>query len=67
MTLSQAFKKTESNCKEESDEEEVDATGVEIKDTELVMSQANVSSAKAVGALKNNSYDIVNAITELTL
>ncbi|OXB53120.1 hypothetical protein ASZ78_012736, partial [Callipepla squamata] len=40
---------------EESEEEEV-------KDIELVMSQANVSRAKAVRALKNNSNDIVNAI-----
>lgn len=41
---------------------EVDETGVEVKDIELVMSQANVSRAKAVRALKNNSNDIVNAI-----
>lgn len=33
-----------------------------MKDIELVMSQANVSRAKAVRALKNNSNDIVNAI-----
>ncbi|KAG8513974.1 Nascent polypeptide-associated complex subunit alpha, muscle-specific form, partial [Galemys pyrenaicus] len=31
---------------EESEEEEVDETGVEVKDIELVMSQANVSRAK---------------------
>merc|ERR1712039_437949 len=47
--------------------EEVDATGVEEKDVELVMSQANVSKAKAVKALKNNANDIVNAIMELTM
>uniref|UniRef100_A0A4W5PBV1 Nascent polypeptide associated complex subunit alpha n=1 Tax=Hucho hucho TaxID=62062 RepID=A0A4W5PBV1_9TELE len=47
---------------EESEEEEVDETGVEVKDIELVMSQANVSRAKAVRALKNNNNDIVNAI-----
>lgn len=41
---------------------QVDETGVEVKDIELVMSQANVSRAKAVRALKNNSNDIVNAI-----
>lgn len=35
---------------------------MEVKDIELVMSQANVSRAKAVRALKNNSNDIVNAI-----
>ena len=37
---------------EESEEQEVDETGVEVKDIELVMSQANVSRAKAVLALK---------------
>jgi len=47
---------------EEDDDEEVDATGVEAKDIELVMSQANVSKSKAVRALKNNDNDIVNAI-----
>ncbi|XP_040196959.1 nascent polypeptide-associated complex subunit alpha isoform X38 [Rana temporaria] len=52
---------------EESEEEEVDENGVEVKDIELVMSQANVSRAKAVRALKNNSNDIVNAIMELTM
>ncbi|XP_034770033.2 nascent polypeptide-associated complex subunit alpha isoform X5 [Acipenser ruthenus] len=52
---------------EESEEEEIDETGVEIKDIELVMSQANVSRAKAVRALKNNNNDIVNAIMELTM
>ncbi|XP_074499867.1 nascent polypeptide-associated complex subunit alpha isoform X5 [Sebastes fasciatus] len=52
---------------EESEEEEVDDTGVEVKDIELVMSQANVSRTKAVRALKNNNNDIVNAIMELTM
>ena len=47
---------------EEEDEEDVDASGVEPKDIELVMSQANVSKSKAVKALKNNDNDIVNAI-----
>ena len=47
---------------EEDDDEEVDESGVEDKDIELVMSQANVSRSKAVKALKNNSNDIVNAI-----
>lgn len=47
---------------EEEDEGEVDATGVEEKDIELVVSQANVSRNKAIKALKNNNNDIVNAI-----
>lgn len=51
---------------EESDEE-VDEGGIEPKDIELVMSQASVSRAKAVRALKNNQNDIVNAIMELTM
>merc|ERR1711944_381363 len=54
-------------AEEEEEGEEVDASGVEGKDVELVMSQANVSKAKAVKALKNNANDIVNAIMELTM
>ena len=53
---------------EELDESgEVDETGVEPKDVDLVMSQAGVSRAKAVKALKTNDGDIVNAIMELTM
>jgi len=52
---------------EEEDDGEIDETGVEGKDIELVMSQANVSRSKAVKALKNNDNDIVNAIMELTM
>lgn len=51
----------------EEDEEEVDDTGVDEKDIELVMSQANVPRAKAIRALKSNQNDIVNAIMELTM
>merc|ERR1711913_4114 len=51
----------------EEEDEEIDETGVEQKDIELVMSQANVSKAKAVKALKDNNNDIVNAIMELTM
>jgi nascent polypeptide-associated complex subunit alpha len=40
---------------------------VEPKDIELVMTQAGVSRAKAVSALKSNSGDIVSAIMELTM
>ncbi|KAF8072410.1 Nascent polypeptide-associated complex subunit alpha-like protein [Scenedesmus sp. PABB004] len=52
---------------EEDDGEEVDESGVEAKDIELVMTQANVSRARAVKALKASSGDIVSAIMELTL
>ncbi|GAB5033221.1 nascent polypeptide-associated complex subunit alpha-like [Nannochloropsis oceanica] len=49
------------------EEGDVDETGVEAKDIELVMSQAGCSRARAVGALKKNEGDIVNAIMELTI
>lgn len=51
----------------EESEDEVDDTGVEEKDVELVMTQANVSRSRAIKALKNNQHDIVNAIMELTM
>merc|ERR1711883_30837 len=51
----------------EEDGDAPDEAGVEDKDIELVMSQANVSRTKAVKALKNNANDIVNAIMELTM
>jgi len=47
---------------EESEEEEVDETGIEEKDIDLVMSQAQVSRAKAIRALRTANNDIVNAI-----
>jgi len=52
---------------EDDEDEEVDEAGVEDKDIELVMSQANVARSRAVKALKNNANDIVNAIMELTM
>jgi nascent polypeptide-associated complex subunit alpha len=51
---------------EAADEEELDETGVEPKDIELVMSQAGCSRAKAVKALKENDGDLVNSIMSLT-
>lgn len=51
----------------EEDEEEVDDTGLNDKDIELVMQNANVPRTKAIRALKENSYDVVNAIMELTM
>ncbi|KAE8658584.1 Nascent polypeptide-associated complex subunit alpha-like protein 2 [Hibiscus syriacus] len=52
--------------KEEEEEEEIDETGVEPRDIELVMTQAGVSRSKAVKALKTHDGDIVSAIMELT-
>ncbi|MEJ1274398.1 NAC alpha domain containing [Cricetulus griseus] len=40
----------------------VEEAGLELRDIELVMAQANVSRAKAVRALRDNHSDIVNAI-----
>lgn len=45
---------------------EIDETGVQAKDIELVMSQAGCSRAAAVKALKDNENDLVNAIMSLS-
>lgn len=52
---------------DDDDDEEVDAEGLEDKDIELVMTQANVSRNKAVKALKENDNDIVNSIMALSI
>lgn len=52
---------------EEDDGEEVDDSGLEAKDIELVMAQAGVSRNKAVKALKENGNDIVNSIMALSI
>merc|ERR1712098_174860 len=52
---------------EDGDDDELDTTGLEDKDIELVVQQANVSRRRAVKALKENSNDIVNAIMALTM
>uniref|UniRef100_A0A7S4WFG2 NAC-A/B domain-containing protein n=1 Tax=Alexandrium monilatum TaxID=311494 RepID=A0A7S4WFG2_9DINO len=51
---------------EVEDTGDVDESGVEPKDIELVMSQAGCTRAKAVQALKSNSNDIVEAIMQLS-
>mmetsp|Transcript_76478 Transcript_76478/g.151321 ORF Transcript_76478/g.151321 Transcript_76478/m.151321 type:complete len:223 (+) Transcript_76478:12-680(+) len=51
---------------EEMEDGEVDETGIEPKDIELVMSQVGCSRPKAVAALKANSNDIVEAIMQLS-
>ncbi|KAF2800702.1 nascent polypeptide-associated complex, alpha subunit [Melanomma pulvis-pyrius CBS 109.77] len=52
---------------EEDDGEEVDESGLEAKDIDLVMQQASVSRKKAVKALKENDNDIVNSIMALSI
>lgn len=48
------------------DDEAVDDSGLDLKDIELVMSQAGCSKAKACKALKENDGDLVNSIMSLT-
>jgi len=64
--LSHVMLKPESSAAAQEEDEEVDDTGVEPKDIELVMTQAGVSRVKAVKALKAASGDIVTAIMDLT-
>lgn len=44
-----------------------DETGIDGKDIQMVMEQANVNRNAAIRALRKNSNDIVNAIMELTI
>jgi nascent polypeptide-associated complex subunit alpha len=48
------------------EDEDVDETGVDPKDIELVVTQAGVPRSRAVKALKAVNGDIVAAIMELT-
>lgn len=65
--LSNVMPKTEPVAvAQDDDDEDVDESGVEPKDIELVMTQAGVSRARAVKALKAADGDIVSAIMELT-
>mgnify|MGYP003959169027 CR=1 FL=1 len=50
-----------------TDDANVDETGVDPKDIELVVGQAGCTRGQAVVALRNNDSDIVNAIMELTM
>jgi nascent polypeptide-associated complex subunit alpha len=64
--MSSVLSKPEASTAAQDDDEAVDETGVEEKDIELVMTQATVSRARAVKALKSADGDIVTAIMELT-
>ncbi|KAF1916903.1 NAC domain-containing protein [Ampelomyces quisqualis] len=61
-----AVEDTKDEDEDEDDDEEVDDSGLEAKDIELVMQQASVSRNKAVKALKENENDIVNSIMSLS-
>lgn len=52
---------------EDESDGEVDDSGFEEKDIDLVMTQANCSRSKACKALRSNNNDIVNAIMHLTM
>uniref|UniRef100_A0A1I7UEW4 NAC-A/B domain-containing protein n=1 Tax=Caenorhabditis tropicalis TaxID=1561998 RepID=A0A1I7UEW4_9PELO len=52
---------------DENEDVEEDSTGIEEKDIELVISQANTTRNKAIRALKDADNDIVNAIMSLTM
>lgn len=52
---------------DEGGDMDVDETGLDDNDINLVVQQANVSRAKAIRALRKNNSDIVNAIMELTM
>ncbi|AMD22104.1 HGL236Cp [Eremothecium sinecaudum] len=45
-----------------SETEQVDETGLDADDIDLVMQQANVSRSEAINALRKHDQDIVNAI-----
>eukprot|EP00762_Andalucia_godoyi_P005563 ANDGO_00557.mRNA.1 Nascent polypeptide-associated complex subunit alpha-like protein len=51
---------------EEDDGAEADETGLDASDISMIMSQANVSRAKAVKALRAKGGDMVEAIMSLT-
>jgi len=66
-TTTAAELKEEIPSADEDDDEEADGEGIEEKDIDLVMQQANVSKKKAIKALKKMDNDIVNAIMDLTM
>jgi len=52
---------------DQEDDDDVDTSGLDENDIQMVVEQAGVSRAKAVKALRNHEGDIVNAIMELTM
>lgn len=58
----QAQNISEGKGKDVEEEGEVDETGVDAKDIELVIAQVGCSRAKAVKVLKENNGDLINAI-----
>lgn len=56
----------EDKKEEEVVEGDVDETGIDADDIQIVVDQTNVSRAKAVKALRDNNNDMVNAIMSLS-
>jgi len=52
---------------DQDDDDDVDTSGLDENDIQMVVEQASVSRSKAVKALRNHEGDIVNAIMELTM
>ena len=58
VAVANSQENTQTPTVQESEEAKVGETGVEVKDIELVMSQANVSRAKVVIVMKKNSNEL---------
>jgi len=52
---------------EDEVDEEINDHGLDAKDIELVMSQANVNKSRAIKKLSSSGNDVVNAIMELMI
>lgn len=50
----------------DDDEEDLDETGLDAKDIDIIVEQAQVSRGKAIKSLRKNKGDIVNAIMDLS-
>ena len=57
---------SQSNKLEEVDESQIDDSGLDQKDIDLIMSQVNCTRGKAVAALRAANGDIVEAIMQLS-
>ncbi|MCI43555.1 nascent polypeptide-associated complex subunit alpha-like protein 2-like [Trifolium medium] len=65
--MGSVMEKQDQGAMAEEEEEEVNETGVEPHDIDLIMTQAGVSKSKAAKALKTHNGDIVAANMELTI
>ncbi|KRX99427.1 Nascent polypeptide-associated complex subunit alpha [Trichinella pseudospiralis] len=67
MNASNAIAAGKVQAEDSEEDADIDCTGIEEKDIELVMSQANVGRGRAIKALRKSDNDIVNAIMDLTM